>query len=475
MKKTIVKLLIMLLLMNVMLRIYILEDSYTVEASKLELEETGYETPEETALAFMNAIKNKDIEQMVNLFAIQTYVQHCDIQAWQESGTYSCYSSPLPMDNNIFTQKLNIMIRRNDVFKYLRYLYANISSGFATGVSDVNQSKCADDVLNQFWLIKNEDDIFDIEIKGVGNLEKLYEDQNNSTTKYSDTIKNGIQMRKQYLGCEDILPMVIECTWKNIPMYLFVDMIKYENKWMILDLGGIGSAILSISSTQVIVPECIFGNQEEQEMFSEKLATTLSEIFQKESQEKSRSKEIKYAGYKTAEKAIEVFLDNMKQNNINQMIDSTSLEMISSRFNLAKQIEVIGNYNFAFSSIIPFYGNCANILNREYMKSAYQIKKIYLDLIGEGVDVENKERVLDCDKFVNSIRGMDCSSLEYEDITEISERQYLDESIQHYIEFLNADEVKCFSVNLKLRNSYTSAIIVCSCYDGKWVVASLRE
>lgn len=473
MKKTIVKLLVMLLFLNAMLSIY-LEDSYTVEASELELEETGYETPEETALAYMNAIKNKDIEQMVNLFAIETYVQHCDIQAWQESGTYSCYSSPLPMDNNIFTQKLNIMMRRNEVFKYLRYLYINISSGFAA-VSNINQREYADDILNQFWVIKNEDDIFDIEIKGIGNLEELYQNQNHSTTKYSDAIKNSIQMRKQYLGCEDILPMVIECTWKNIPMYLFVEMIRYENKWMILDLGGIGSTILQLSSTQVIVPECIFGDQEEQETFSEKMATILIEIFQKESQEKSSSKEIKYTGYKTAEKAIEVFLENMKQNNINQMIDSTNLEMISSRFDVVKQIEVIGNYNFAFSSIIPFYGNCANILNREYMKSAYQIKKIYLDLVGEGLNDENEESVFDYEKFVNSIKGMDCSNLEYEDITEISERQYLDESIQHYIEFLNADKVKCFSVNLKLRNSYTSAIIVCSCYDGKWVVASLRE
>ena len=464
-----VELLIFMLVISAILRTSFLEKIYTIEASEFKLKEVGYETPEETAQAYMNALENKDIEQMINLFAIETYVQRCDIRSWIELGTYSCYSSPLPMNDNIFTKNLNIMMRQKEVFKYLRYFYANISSAFTGTDFNVDEGESGKDILDQFWLIKDEKDIFDIKMEGFGNLQEIYEEQNNSSTSYYDVIKNSVQRTKKYLGCDDIIPIVVKCRWKNIPIYLFMDMVKYENKWLILNLGGIGTTILGFVSTQVIVPQCVFENEESQEIFTENLTTILNEIIQKESQEESVPEEIKCEGYETPEEAIGVFFDCMKQNDINNMTGSMNLEMLCQKFDVSQQIETIGNYYFCFMSKIPFSGQCANILNREYMKFGYGIQEIYLALVGEGLDDENKERVSDCEKYMNCMKGKDCSGLRYGDITELSE------NTQYYTKVLRADQVKCFSVNLELGNSSVDAKVICLCSNGKWVVSNLSQ
>ena len=50
-----VELLIFMLVISAILRTSFLEKIYTIEASEFKLKEGGYETPEETSQAYMNA------------------------------------------------------------------------------------------------------------------------------------------------------------------------------------------------------------------------------------------------------------------------------------------------------------------------------------------------------------------------------------------------------------------------------------
>ena len=86
---------------------------HTVKAAELYTKERGQKTKEEVVLTFMEALKNQDARQMISLFALDTYVQNCDVRAWQEWGIYNLRGdSVLPVNNNRFTKELNVMIRK---------------------------------------------------------------------------------------------------------------------------------------------------------------------------------------------------------------------------------------------------------------------------------------------------------------------------------------------------------------------------
>ena len=289
-------------------------NQYTVKAEELNFKENGYDTPEETALAFVDAMKNKDIEQMASLFAIESYVQYCNIPVWLNSGSYSVKTSPLPMDDNIFTQKINLAQRKGNIFYSIRCLYLNLSSCFDSTSFDMREGENGEDVINRFWKIKNEDNIFNIEATGIKDVRKLYESRNTSNTTYDDLIIPYTQQMQEKYGCNQCVPIIVQCNWNNLPLYLFMEVAKYDNTWLILNLGGYARSIFGFTTTQIIVPGCVFGDEEEQNQFSFNLATTLNEIVQKEANEIFESEKISYEGYETPEEAINIFFENMKQN-----------------------------------------------------------------------------------------------------------------------------------------------------------------
>lgn len=441
---------------------------HIVKAAELYTKERGQKTKEEVVLAFMEALKNQDVSEMISLFALDTYVQNCDVRAWQEWGIYNLSGdSVLPVNNNRFTKELNVMIRKYQIIKDLRYLYQAFASGLGVGSLKMETGESGQDVLDHFWLVKDEEDLLNIEVENdFADAKTLYDSRNTSSTSYEEYVGKDIERRLKYLRCDEIEPMAVRFEWNGLPFILFMEVARYDDSWMILQMGGTLVRSMGCADSTFVIPACIFEEDEKQEEFSEELAGVLTEINLKEQNENTAfiPEEKERRGYESPEEAIEDFLEKMKQNDLEGMIDALDYETLVQRIDLAKKIEIRNGYDWMMADVFPEQGSCAEALNVEFLKNFPWIKQLYLDLAGEGIDPEATWRVSDMDKFVNSIEKAGWAKLQYGEITEISlEKVYMKDCA-------DIDEEKAFSVELTLGDHSESFTAICICYDGKWTV-----
>lgn len=441
---------------------------HTVKAAELYTKERGQKTKEEVVLAFMEALKNQDVRQMISLFALDTYVQNCDVRAWQESGFYNLTGdSLLPVNNNRFTKELNVMIRKHQIIKNLRYLYQALASGLGVGSLKMETGESGQDVLDHFWLVKDEEDLFDIEVEDdFIDIKALYDGQNISSTSYEENVGKDIERKQKYLRCDEIQPMAVQFEWNGLPLILFMEVVRYDDTWMLLQMGGIAIVAMGYLYSNFVIPACAFEEDEKQEEFAEELAGVLTEIRLKEQDENKafipEAKERR--GYESPEEAIEDFFEKMKQNDLEGMQEALDYETLVQRIDLAKGIESWNNYDRASVEVFPIQGPCAEVLSVEFLKELPWIEQFYLDLAGEGIDPEATWHVDDMDKFVNSIEKAGWAKLQCREITEIpSETIYVKDRA-------DIDKEKAFSVELTLGDHSENFTAICICYDGKWTV-----
>ena len=439
-----------------------------IEIHTVKAAEKGQKTKEEVVLTFMEALKNQDVEKMLSLFAIDSYVQNFDIRVLEKYGTYNLRGdSLLPISNNQFAKDLNIMIRKYQIVKDLRYLYQALASGLGVGSLTLETGESGQDVLDHFWLVKDEEDLFDIEVEDdFVDAKALYDSQNTSSTSYEEYVGKDIERRLKYLRCDEIQPMAVQFEWNGLPLILFMEVVRYDDNWMILEMGGTVLRSMGYSDSTFVIPASIFEEDEKQEEFWEELAGVLTEINLKEQDENTAfiPEEKERRGYESPEEAIEDFFEKMKQNDLEGMLDALDYETLVQRINLAKKIEIWNRYDWMMGDVFPEQGPCAEALSVEFLKNFPWIEQLYLNLAGEGIDPEATWHVDDIDKFVNSIEKAGWAKLQCGEITEIpSETIYVKDHA-------DIDEEKAFSVELTLGDHSENFTAICICYDGKWTV-----
>jgi hypothetical protein len=81
-----------------------------------KIEGPGFETPEEAAKAYLTGLKDQDINAMVSTFAVETYVEHYDLQAMVERlKTYTPSLEIRLPGNTDYNQQLNVVARQNQI------------------------------------------------------------------------------------------------------------------------------------------------------------------------------------------------------------------------------------------------------------------------------------------------------------------------------------------------------------------------
>lgn len=443
-------------------------------SSWLEIKEKGYDTPEETAIAFMEAMKNKDVQQMMALFATDTYIQNYDVRTMKEKMGYDNVSYRLlPSGDNKFAKELNIGIRRSEIVRSLCYLYQEFASILGIGSTDVDEEESGQDVIDHFLLLQNEDDIFDIEVENeFENIKSLYEKKHseNNETNYEDIVRTAQEIQQAGLKYDEIKQMVVHFKWKNIPCLLFMEVVRYDDTWLILNLGGSGFSSLGLSRITYAVPLEIFEDKENQDEISDLLMDVLVKTREEQYENyEERSKIQTRSGYDSPEEAIKVFLKKMKQNDLEGMEDTLDLKTLVNRINIAKKIEWENSYDWAVTSIIPIKGVCAEILNMEILRNTYWIKDIYLSLVEDGVNPESTGVVIDIDKYINSIEKNDCSKLQY---GEIIEQYPVNSEIKQYMDI---EGLKEFSIELTLGERSEKVRAICIYYEGKWTLYKMLQ
>lgn len=219
-----------------------------------KFEGDGFNSPEEAALAYLEAFNAGSIEEIASTFAIETYVDHVDRQAVIER--ISCYSptvtNTVPMPTAYIRDLLaaerygeiaNLLIRQ-----YLTYAWPEAYDEYSFDQPvffNRDEPEEIEAFLNAFGEAEFNEWAGNIEFIGFENAESLgvydlYTSEHNQAN---------ILRQANCIGCEEIRDVVLRIRVNGEDYLQFLSCARYDNLWYVESLQGNLSILFGLSTS----------------------------------------------------------------------------------------------------------------------------------------------------------------------------------------------------------------------------------
>lgn len=213
----------------------------------IRYEGPGFNTPEEAALAYLDALKVGDVDGMISTFSIETYVDHFDVKAsleWLKSYSYSSYASTPTANEYIRQIKLVQRVAEISDAMYLSYLQNLWPEAYGNIGSPVRFTE--DGSLDAFLAVMTDADkaalIHDIEFVDFAEPTAL------SSTYSSERNQANIQKAIARYGCDELCDVAAYVT-RGGELYLFtMQCARYGDVWYNQSFFGSLSNLLGLDS-----------------------------------------------------------------------------------------------------------------------------------------------------------------------------------------------------------------------------------
>lgn len=206
------------------------------------IEGPGFDTPEEAIIAYVEAMKSGDINQMLSTFAIETYVDNYDVKAAVEkAGGYSSATNPPFLSIDAYTRYINIYRREDSLTKALleQYFYFADMTDYYRALTLTRDCYGYGSPENFFDALQDEDWMNTLanmkygEVKTAEDLRALL-----SEDYFSESSQNSIDNTMKLLGCDELVPLAIEVEFDGKEYYLSMNVICYDGRWYNYVPGG---------------------------------------------------------------------------------------------------------------------------------------------------------------------------------------------------------------------------------------------
>ena len=237
------------------------EVSKRVSASRVagSFEGPGFDSPEDAALAYIEAFNAGDVQGMISTFAIETYVDHVDRAATMNRlYTFVIASqdtNPMPTP---YVRDLLVSDRYGDIARQLRwqYFYYAMPEEYGDGIDkavrfpSVDRTQQIQDFLGAFDSSPVNEWIGNIAFVGFVPPEDLigeeFMDESNQ-----ENIKRLAACR----GCDEIAEMVVHIQINGKDYYQCLECARYGDRWYVQSLTGNAVNLLRLDySSAGLVP-----------------------------------------------------------------------------------------------------------------------------------------------------------------------------------------------------------------------------
>lgn len=190
----------------------------------------GYETADEAAIAYAEALCQANIDDMLSSFAVETFVENCDLKELVKSRKFYQYDyAECPFENSgDFQTQINYYSRQFDLVNDFKQLYFYLVLGdddhTTTEIFLKNDSAEIDSFINKISDPSFKQKMSKARVRRVLTPEML-KDIDLLTYKNSTTVKYS------YLKCDNITSFAIEFDFNDKGYYLFVDVGCFDGVW----------------------------------------------------------------------------------------------------------------------------------------------------------------------------------------------------------------------------------------------------
>lgn len=209
------------------------------------IESRGYKSPEAAVTAYIEGFRNNDIDQMLSVFAVETYVKNFNLEKQVERiGAYSLGSGVVPSISK-YADKLNLENRRSNIIGRIRNQYmtlteAKVIADDTAGIVGFDFSEMtAEEFVKDIFTDNDEKLLSNIGFDGI-----FIAPQRISETYATENNRNYLQKEAETLGADKIESVVAFLMINDSPYLLCMDTVCYDNIWYALNLSGNIGAII---------------------------------------------------------------------------------------------------------------------------------------------------------------------------------------------------------------------------------------
>lgn len=234
------------------------------ESATITSEGEGFDTPEEAVEAYLLALKDADFDGMLSAFAVEAYVDNFDYEAQLNRShvynpTYTNFA--LPSSNN-FMQSVNVEIRRSSITGSILQQYIILRE------PDLDLSEIVkledETAVSEFVAQLNE--AFDVSRFSTLEVLGFIPPEDLSDTYMIDGNQETLQEIANVYGAEQFESCTATIQLDSDAYLLCFDVIMYNNKWYIYQMGGNIGILLSLSTEMagtVKLPDGFSGETQE--------------------------------------------------------------------------------------------------------------------------------------------------------------------------------------------------------------------
>lgn len=202
------------------------------------IEGPGYDTPEEAATAYIEALQKNDLNGMLSTFAVETYVEHFDLAYLVERmRSYVITMGYVPGISD-YAAALNLEYRRSQISQSIREQYLTLmGSACVDGKPILNREQLDGDAFLAN-IFAPEDRSFLSQIRFEGEflaMDALRDDFD------GEEIASAIETCRADAGADEAECLVAKLQIAGDPYVLFINAVRYGDSWYNLSLGGIPS------------------------------------------------------------------------------------------------------------------------------------------------------------------------------------------------------------------------------------------
>ena len=221
------------------------------------LEGPGFGSAEEAVTAYLEAMKNGDLEGMLATFAIETYVAEMDAQAdLERMGAFQpSYGMRLPLGGD-YQRQVAVAVRYGQLAESLasQWMLYSWPEGYAAfdgasvalnedGDAEAFLAGLAEGDAAALWQ--------EMEVVGFVEPERM-------STQYSDGAESRARQAASH-GCDEIVSVVAKLDIGGEEWYQCMDVACYGGKWYNLSFSGYIGALMGLSVyTGGLVPASAF-------------------------------------------------------------------------------------------------------------------------------------------------------------------------------------------------------------------------
>lgn len=223
------------------------------------IEGKGYDSPEEAMTAYLEAMRDGDLEKAISTFAIETFVENYDAEAmiaW--SCQYNINSYCLPEGS--VGKDCNIIRRCEEIAQsaYRQYLWFVLA--------DTEYSESLDRSI--FLYTEEEQKAFLEAVTDPAALRRLqtleleeimypedFLDRSDLATFEGETYQKIIKRWRKVYGAEEIASCIARVRIDGETYLFLMDAVKYDGKWYNLNTNGMLGSLLEVSRVLGFIPE----------------------------------------------------------------------------------------------------------------------------------------------------------------------------------------------------------------------------